>query len=166
MSEVNVEEVDWERSERGETLIKRKNLAAPAGGELIGTSLYELPAGRRSYPYHYHTANEEALFVLAGTGAIRLEDGILTLESGDYVALPPGEGSAHRVVNDGDGTLRYLMISTMRDPDVIVYPDSEKVGVYTGGAPGRDGAQDRQQYFREGTAVDYWHGEEEDAAGE
>jgi uncharacterized cupin superfamily protein len=165
MGKTNVDELEWTGLERGGTRFRRKKLAAAAGGDDIGCSLYELPPGGRSWPYHYHTGNEEALFVLEGRGRLRLAGEEATLAAGDYVALPAAEEGAHRVVNDSDTVLRYLAVSTMDDPDVTVYPDSEKIGVYAGSPPG--GTDDRtvDGYYRRGDDVDYWVGEE-DATGE
>ena len=159
MRKINADEIEWSTLERGETLFRRKRLAAAAGGEDVGCSLYELPAGRRSWPYHYHTANEEALFVLEGAGSIRLDGEMYSLEAGDYVALPADESGAHRVINDSEGPLRYLMVSTRDEPEVLVYPDSDKVGAMAGAPPGGDG-RTVEGYFRRDDAVDYWAGEE------
>ncbi|HMB49437.1 MAG TPA: cupin domain-containing protein, partial [Natronoarchaeum rubrum] len=112
------------------------------------------------WPYHYHTANEEALYVLDGTGRLRGADEELSLDAGDYVALPTGEDGAHRIINDSEESLRYLMISTMATPEVLVYPDSEKVGVLDGAAPGGTDERTLEGYYRQADAVDYWDGEE------
>lgn len=164
MEPVNESSVETDELERGETRFRRKRLAEAAGGEDIGASLYELPAGTGSWPYHYHTGNEEALYVLSGDGTLRTggEDGDERhpLTAGDYVALPAGVSGGHRVVNDGNDPLRYLALSTMREPDVTVYPDSGKVGVFAGSPPGGSGERTVHGYFREDDAVDYWDGEE------
>jgi len=159
MGKVNESDLEWSTLSGGETGLRRKKLAAAAGGEAVGCSLYELPAGDRSWPYHYHTGNEEALFVLDGEGALRLDGERVPLEAGDYVALPADERGAHRVVNDSEGTLRYLMVSTMTEPDVTVYPDSGKVGVFAGAPPGGEGERTVHGYYRREDAVDYWEGE-------
>jgi uncharacterized cupin superfamily protein len=161
MPTVNESDLEWQTTERGETRFRRKRLAAAAGGEDIGCSLYELPPGRRAWPYHYHTGNEEAVYVLDGEGALRLDGETHALAAGDYVALPAGEESAHRVVNDSEGVLRYLAVSTMEDPDVTVYPDSGKFGVYAGSAPGSDDPRTLSGYYRVDDDVDYWAGEED-----
>ena len=75
------------------------------------------------------------------------------------MALPAGPESGHRVVNDGDEPLRYLALSTMRDPDVTVYPDSEKVGVFAGSPPGGTDERTVHGYYPTDAAVDYWDGE-------
>jgi uncharacterized cupin superfamily protein len=157
---VNEADLEVQETERGETLVRRKRLAKEAGGEDLGCSLYELPPGRRSWPYHYHENNEEALYVLDGTGTLRHDGEEHPLETGDYVALPAGPEGGHRVVNDGDETLRYLAISTMRAPDVVHYPDSEKVGVYAGSAPGDHEDRTMTAYYRRDDDVDYWEDEE------
>ena len=159
MGKVNETDLEWSTLSGGETGLRRKKLAAAAGGEDVGCSLYELPAGDRSWPYHYHTGNEEALFVLDGEGALRLDGERVPLEAGDYVALPADERGAHRVINDSEGTLRYLMISTMTEPDVTVYPDSGKVGVFAGAPPGGEGERTVHGYYRREDAVDYREGE-------
>ena len=51
------------------------------------------------------------------------------------------------------------MVSTMREPDVTVYPDSEKFGVYVGAPPGDDGDRSLEGYYPMDADVDYWHGE-------
>ncbi len=159
MEAVNEADLEWSDTERGETAFRRKKLAAAAGGDRLGCSLYELPPGGRSWPFHYHTANEEAVYVLAGEGRLRTGNGEHTLAAGDYVALPAGEEGAHRVVNDGDAPLRYLAVSTMTEPDVTVYPDSEKFGVFVGAPPGGEGERDLAGYYPVDADVDYWEGE-------
>ncbi len=164
MEPVNEAAVAWERTDDGEAVFRRKKLAAAAAerrdGEdrdpALGCSLYELPPGKRSWPYHYHTGNAEAFYVLSGTGRLRANDADHPLEPGDYVACPVGPDGAHRVVNDGDDPLRYLAISTMREPDVTVYPDSGKIGVFAGSAPGGEGDRDVSGYYDRDSDVPYW----------
>ena len=154
---VNETDIDWSDVGRPGSDARRKRLAAAAGGEEIGCSLYELPAGERAWPYHYHTGNEEALYVLSGTGRLRLTDEEHALSPGVYAAFQTGEEGAHQVINDSAELLRYLVVSTMTDPDITVYPDSETFGVYAGSAPGGD--MDERLlagYFRQGDDVEYW----------
>lgn len=160
MGKTNVDDLEWSRTERDEAVFRRKQLAEAADGEDIGCSLYELPAERRSWPYHYHTENEEAIFVLSGSGSLRIDDEMVPLREGDYVTLPAGQEGAHRVVNDSEGVLRYLMVSTMNDPEVTVYPDSEKIGVFVGSPPGGRDGRSVHGYYRREDAVDYWLDEE------
>ncbi len=140
--------------------IKRRLLGSSAGGRELGCSLYELPPGKSAWPYHYHTANEEAIYVLEGEGMLRLPDGEVPIAAGDYIALPVGAACAHQVRNPGSVPLRFLCFSTMKQPDVGIYPDSKKAGLFIGSAPG--GSQkDRTltAFIPLDAAVDYWDGE-------
>ncbi|MHB9288252.1 cupin domain-containing protein [Halobacteriales archaeon Cl-PHB] len=156
MPKVNDGDLDWDEYDHGDATFRRKELAAAADGERLGASLYELPAGERSWPYHYHTANEEALYVLAGSGTIRLAGESHDLAAGDFVTLPADERGGHRVVNDSDGPLRYLMVSTMNEPDVTIYPEMEKFGVFAGSPPGGRGERTFEGFYPIDETVPYW----------
>jgi uncharacterized cupin superfamily protein len=51
--------------------VRAKRLAHEAGAHHLGCTLYELPPGKRSFPFHYHLAQEEALYVLEGNAKLR-----------------------------------------------------------------------------------------------
>lgn len=140
-----------ERS-HGETFDSRRILLGEAaGGEHLGCSLYEIPPDASHCPYHYHSANEEAAYILAGRGTLRVPDGDAEITAGDYIAFPVGERGAHQIMNTSNEPLRYLCISTMHEPEVAVYPDSEKLGVYWG-----EGANAPSKIFKIDDEVDYW----------
>lgn len=153
---VNESDLDWDEYDHGDAGFRRKELGDAADSEELGCSLYELPAGKRSWPYHYHTANEEAIYVLAGEGLLRADDGEHDLTAGDFVTFHADESGGHQVVNDSDGTLRYLAVSTMNEPDVTVYPEMEKIGVYVGAPPGGRGERSLQGYYPIDADVEYW----------
>ena len=159
---VHESELPWTDVQHGTRVaIRRKQLGAAAKGQKLGCSLIEMPPGKQSWPRHFHLANEEALYVLAGTGRLRLGEETVSVKAGDYVALPPGSACAHQLFNDGPEVLRYLAFSTMEQPDVVVYPDSKKVGVFGGAAPGGDkAARTLLAYLPLAAEVDYWSGEE------
>lgn len=158
---VNENEVEWEHESHGERFAcRRKALATAADGEQLGCSLYEVPPGKRPFPYHYHTANEEAMFVLSGSGTLRTQRETVEITAGDYVALPTGEPGARQVINSSDEPLRYLCVSTMLEPEIVGYPDSGKFGLFAGSAP--FGSPDRRtlaKYLPEDAETDYWDGE-------
>jgi uncharacterized cupin superfamily protein len=159
---VNEQDLDWGEQSHGEKFgYRRKQLGSAAGGERLGCSLYEVPPGRRAWPYHYHLANEEAVYVLDGSGSLRLGEREVALSRGDYVALPVGEAEAHQIINTAEEPLRYLCFSTMREPDAMVYPDSNKIGLVAGSAPG--GPKEERtlsKFLRSDAEVGYYEGEE------
>jgi uncharacterized cupin superfamily protein len=105
------------------------------GAQRVGGSVYEIPAGQSICPYHYELGDEEWLIVLAGRPTVRHPTGEDELEPGDTVCFPEGPGGAHKVTNHAGETARVLMISTRRLPSVAVYPDSDKIGVWSGFGP-------------------------------
>ncbi|SFF80053.1 Cupin domain-containing protein [Halopelagius inordinatus] len=161
MPRVNESDIEWSEREHGAMRFRRKQLGVAANADRLGASLYELPPGASSWPYHYHTGNEEVVYVVSGTGVLRTPAGESSVEPGDFAVFHADESGAHRLRNDGDEPLRYLAVSTMRDPDVTVYPDSEKVGVFAGSPPGGREERTVSGYFRREDAVDYWDGETE-----
>jgi len=128
---------------------RRKQLGAAAKGRKLGCSLMELPPGKHAYPHHYHLANEEAYYVLSGTGRLRLGNETVPVKAGDYVALVSGPEGAHQLINDGTET------------DIAVYADSKKVALFAGAAPGGDkAARTLSVVLPLSAEVDYWSGEE------
>jgi uncharacterized cupin superfamily protein len=119
------------------------------GGALLGATIYELPAGQSICPYHYEYGNEEWLIVLAGKPTLRHPEGEDELEPGDVVCFPVGPEGAHKVTNRTDATVRVAILSTKHKPGVVIYPDSDKIGVW----PGNEA--DRLLARRE-SAVDYY----------
>jgi uncharacterized cupin superfamily protein len=156
MEPINESDREWTELEQGDTKLRRNQLGDAAGNEQLGCSLYELPAGCQSWQYYYHTANEEAIYMLSGTGTLRLDGDTHSLREGDYVPFLSNESGGHRVINDSDAPLRYLTLSTMQEPDVTVYPEMNKLGVFVGGAPGDRGDRSLHGYYNIDTNVDYW----------
>jgi uncharacterized cupin superfamily protein len=122
------------------------------GASLLGMTVYELPPGNRICPYHYEYGNEEWLLVVSGRPTLRTPEGERELEPGDVVCFPEGPEGAHSVAAAGDEAVRVIMLSTKNRPDVSIYPDSDKFGVFPGNP-------DDQRIFRRGDAVDYYDGE-------
>jgi len=82
-------------------------------------------------------ANEEAIYVLEGSVTLRIGEEEVPISKGYYVTFPAArEEGAHQLVNTSNSMVRYLCLSTMIEPDAMVYPDSGKIGVFMGAAPG------------------------------
>jgi uncharacterized cupin superfamily protein len=126
------------------------------GAAETGMSVYELPPGQSICPYHYENGEEEWLVVLTGRPTLRHPGGSDALDPWDVVCFPSGPDGAHAVRNDTEETARVLMFSTVRHPAVTVYPDSDKLGVWTS----KDKADN--VIVRRSSTVDYWDGETAD----
>jgi uncharacterized cupin superfamily protein len=122
------------------------------GAKETGVTVYELPPGQAVCPYHYECGEEEWLIVLSGTPTLRSPDGEERLDPWDVSCFPRGPEGAHQIRNDTEEPARVLMFSTVVVPSATVYPDSDKVGIWTG-----DPAAD--VIVRRSSNVDYYDGE-------
>jgi uncharacterized cupin superfamily protein len=134
---------------------QRARLSRQAGSERLGLSLWEVPSGQAAYPYHAHLTEEELVVVLDGTPSLRTPDGWRELEQGEVVAFLRGEEGAHQIVNRTDETVRFLAFSPSGEPDVVLQPDSGKVGAFER-LPDGGGLR---LWFRREDARDYYDGE-------
>ena len=75
---------------------------------------------------------EEWLLVLEGRPTVRTPEGSEAAEPLDLVVFPMGPEGAHQVRNDTAETVRVLMWSTVARGAASAYPDSGKVGIWTG----------------------------------
>ena len=122
------------------------------GARESGISVYEIPPGRSICPYHYEVGEEEWLLVLTGSPTLRHPQGSERLDPWDVVCFPRGPEGAHGIGNETERNARVLMFSTVVVPTATVYPDSDKVGIWTG-----DPAVDVM--VRRDSKVDYYDGE-------
>jgi uncharacterized cupin superfamily protein len=154
MSEPNVYRPSLdEESERPGFRCRGAAIAQQAGAERLGASLYEVEPGEATTPYHWHAGNEELLIVVRGRPSLRTPEGWRELAEGEVVAFPRGERGVHQLANRGDEPARFVIFSEMHQPDVVVYPDSGKVGA-------RSRPDGIRLNFVADDAVGYWHREE------
>jgi uncharacterized cupin superfamily protein len=153
----NVYDPEFEAGDRPEGFrARRARIGYELGSELIGCSLWELPTGEAAYPYHFHYADEEIVIIVKGRPTLRTPEGARQLEEGEAVRFQLGEDGAHQILNHSGEVVTFLAISSHGRPDVIVYPDSGKIGV--GERLPRGGGL--RAFFHHEDAVDYWDGEE------
>jgi uncharacterized cupin superfamily protein len=152
----NIFRPTFEDGERPEGFRSRRaRIGYELGTELIGASLWEVPPGEAAYPYHFHYSDEELMIVLSGRPSLRTPEGIRELKEGEALRFPLGEEGAHQILNRTEETATFLAISSHGRPDVVVYPDSDKIGI--GERLPRGGGL--RAFFRRGNGVDYFDGE-------
>jgi uncharacterized cupin superfamily protein len=122
------------------------------GARETGISVYELRPGQAICPYHYEYGEEEWLLVLEGRPTLRHPGGEDRLDPWDVVWFPTGPEGAHGVRNETDATVRVLMFSQVATPGATVYPDSDKIGIWTGN-------RDDDLLARRSSNVEYFDGE-------
>jgi uncharacterized cupin superfamily protein len=149
----NLYKDNWEHEQEREGYRWRARQIGPAvGASMLGATVYELPPGQKSFPYHYEYGTEEWLLVVAGRPTLRTPGDEQELEPGDVVAFREGPEGAHQVRNATEETARIVVFSTKQSPAVAVYPDSDKLGIWIAGS-------EDSLIVRRDSAVDYWEGE-------
>jgi uncharacterized cupin superfamily protein len=127
-------------------------LGKALGAKESGISVYELAPGQAVCPYHYEVGEEEWLLVLAGNPTLRTPEGSERLDPWDVACFPRGPEGAHGIRNETEAPARVLMFSTVAVPTATVYPDSDKVGIWTGDP-------ETDLMVRRESGVDYYDGE-------
>lgn len=122
------------------------------GARLLGGSLYELPPGEKTWPYHYEIGCEEWVVAISGRPTLRGPEGERELEPGDVIVCPEGPAGAHQVINGSAEPCRILILSSKSPLAVVHYPDSNKVGLWS-----EEGGY--QAMLRREPDLDYWDGE-------
>jgi uncharacterized cupin superfamily protein len=146
---VNISQLKLEHFAKGDKFEGRATRIGPLlGARDLGYSYDVVPPGKRSCPFHSHRGEEEMFFIVKGTGTLRYGSETRAIRAGDVICCPTGgPETAHQIVNDSDGELAYLSVSTMHPAEVCEYPDSKKIGAFGGGVRHMTHASDN---------VDYW----------
>jgi uncharacterized cupin superfamily protein len=146
-------EQDWDgENERDGYGHKATAIGKRLGASLVGGSLYELPPGEKTWPYHYELGAEEWLIAVSGRPTLRTPDGERELQPGDVAVFPEGPAGAHLVENRTDQPCRVLLLSSKSPLAVVHYPDSGKVGIWTK-------EEGYQALYPTDRTLDYWDGE-------
>lgn len=104
------------------------------GGERLGMSVYDLPAGEAIGPYHVELTDEEWLIVVKGEVTARMPDGDRAFTAGDVFCFPVGPEGAHVVRNSGGEEARVAIISTKNEFCIVEYPEDRKLQLWASGA--------------------------------
>src|SRR5919108_2186084 len=151
---LNTVEPEWDAENDRDGYRHRRAVIGPrlGGGALLGGTLYELPPGERTWPYHYELGCEEWLIAVSGKPTLRTPESERELVPGDVAVFPEGPTGAHQVLNRSDEPCRVLILSSKSPIAVVHYPDSKKVGLWTIG-------EGYQTMLRSEPELDYWEGE-------
>ncbi len=102
---------------------EKRALGDPLGLTKIGVNLTTLLPGKESSMRHFHTREDELVFVLEGEVVLRTDEGEQLLAAGRCAGFPAGTKNGHQLVNRSDRPARYLEISSRDPEDSTEYPD-------------------------------------------
>ncbi|MCL2573941.1 MAG: cupin domain-containing protein [Defluviitaleaceae bacterium] len=91
----------------------------------------EIPTGKSSYPYHWHSIAEEVFYIISGEGKLRTFYGEKDVKAGDMICFPTGEKGVHAIANASDTEpLVYIDFATNPKTDIAMEPDTNQVMIY------------------------------------
>src|SRR5262249_54198326 len=140
---------NWSTRDSGSNRPRSATGSAPSSSPETCTRSRRAGSSGRTTSNH---ANEEWLVVLRGRPTLRTPDEERELVEGDVACFVRGGAGAHQVRNTTEESVRILMLSTRLAPEIIEYPDSDKVLT-------KDAKDDDIFTARHGEPVEYWDGE-------
>jgi uncharacterized cupin superfamily protein len=121
----------------------RKRLGDAGGLVDFGVNLMQLPPGGWSSQRHWHTHEDEFVYVLDGELVLSEDDGETVLRAGDCAAFPKNSGNGHHMINRSTSIAVYLEIGS-RSPEDVIY--GSDVDMRSASADGRFTHRDGTPY--------------------
>ena len=111
----------------------RQRLGDAGGLKDFGVNLMRLPPGNWSSQRHWHSHEDEFVYVLEGELTLIEDGGETTLRAGDCAAFPKGTGNGHHMMNRSSKMAVYLEMGSRQPDDVTTCSDIDMM------SPNRDG---------------------------
>lgn len=124
---------------------EKRKLGHALGLTQLGINQTTLPPGKESSMRHFHTLEDEFIYVLRGEVVLRTDHGEQLLSAGMCAGFPAGVELGHQLVNRSDRDAVYLEVSNLATDDSAVYTDPEVDMLWSpphspGGITHRDGS--------------------------
>lgn len=114
----------------------KRTLGDPLGLTRFGVNLVELEPGAWSSQRHWHSVEDEFVFVVSGQITMVTDGGRQVLGAGMVVGFPAGKADGHHLINEGDAAAVYMEVGDRSDDDTVFYPDIDMQ--LTSAAQGRE----------------------------
>jgi len=107
---------------------RKQRLGDALGLKNFGVNLTTLPPGAVSALRHWHTHEDEFIYVVSGELVLVTNDGEQRLSSGMCAGFPAGKPDGHCLVNRSGNDAVYLEVGDRRPEDAVTYPDDDIAG--------------------------------------
>jgi uncharacterized cupin superfamily protein len=101
----------------------RQALGDAGGLTQFGVNLLQLPPGAWSSQRHWHSTEDEFVYVISGEVVLVANDGEEVLRAGDCVAFPKNTAIGHHLVNRSGTSAVCLEVGTRSTDSITRYPD-------------------------------------------
>jgi uncharacterized cupin superfamily protein len=110
----------------------KKRLGNAAGLKNFGVNLVRLAPGSCSALRHWHTRQDEFIYVLEGEVNLVANSGEQVLKPGMAAGFPAGNADGHHLVNRTNAEVVYLEIGDRTLGDEVTYPDDDLIARFSG----------------------------------
>jgi len=111
----------------------RRRLGEAGGLRDFGVNLMRLPPGGWSSQRHWHSREDEFVYVVQGELTLIEDGGESVLHAGDCAAFPKNSGNGHHMINRSDRDALYLEVGSRDPQDVITCSDIDMMSPSTDG---------------------------------
>lgn len=121
----------------------RRRLGDQGGLSDFGVNLMSLPPGGWSSQRHWHSHEDEFVYLLEGELVLVEDDGETALRAGDCAAFPKGTGNGHHLINRSSAMAVYLEVGSRNPQDLTTCSD---IDMMSSNADGRFVHRDGRPY--------------------
>ena len=121
----------------------RQRLGDAGGLTDFGVNLMQLPPGNWSSQRHWHSHEDEFVYVLSGEVVLVEDSGETLLRAGDCAAFAKNSGNGHHLVNRSHASATYLEIGSRQSADLTTCSD---IDMMSSNADGRFTRKDGTPY--------------------
>ncbi|HEV2513730.1 MAG TPA: cupin domain-containing protein [Devosia sp.] len=111
----------------------RQRLGDAGGLVDFGVNLTSLPPGNWSSQRHWHSREDEFVYVLEGELVLVEDGGETVLRAGDCAAFPKGTGNGHHMINRSEARAVYLELGSRHPDDLTTCSDIDMMSANADG---------------------------------
>ncbi|WP_420346999.1 cupin domain-containing protein [Pelagibius sp.] len=111
----------------------RQRLGDAGGLTDFGVNLMRLPPGNWSSQRHWHSHEDEFVFVLEGELTLVENEGETVIRAGDCAAFAKGAGNGHHMINKSDKVAVYLEVGSRQPDDITTCSDVDMMSANADG---------------------------------
>ncbi|TAE52684.1 MAG: cupin domain-containing protein [Nostocales cyanobacterium] len=105
----------------------KQALGNAAGLKNFGVNLVTLAPGSSSALRHWHTKQDEFIYIIQGEATLISNAGAEIMTAGMMAGFPAGEENGHQLVNNSDAEVIYLEVGDRTPEDEVYYPDDDLI---------------------------------------
>jgi len=110
----------------------KQRLGNHVGLTNFGVNLVTLKPRSGSALRHWHTKQDEFIYIVSGTATLVTDAGETTIGPGQCAGFAAGESNGHMLANNTDEDVVYLEVGDRTAGDTVNYSDVDLVGEFTG----------------------------------